>query len=48
MARPIIRDAIAAGKLKVQRARIDTDTDRLMPIDSDEPAGEEPAAHTTH
>jgi carbonic anhydrase len=30
LARPLIRDAIAAGTLKVQRARIDTDTDRLM------------------
>jgi hypothetical protein len=39
MARPIIRDAIAAGTLKVQRARIDTDTDRLMPIDSEAPGG---------
>jgi len=44
MARPIIRDAIAAGKLKVQRARIDTDTDRLMPMGSEEPAPA-PAAH---
>lgn len=31
MARPLIRDAVAAGTLKVQRARIDTETDRLMP-----------------
>lgn len=38
MARPIIRDAVAAGTLKVQRARIDTDTDRLMPIDSEQPS----------
>lgn len=30
LARPLIRDAIAAGTLKVQRARIDTHTDRLM------------------
>lgn len=32
MSRPLIRDAVAAGTLKVQRARIDTDTDRLMPV----------------
>ncbi len=32
MARPLIRDAVAAGTLKVQRARIDTDTDRLIPV----------------
>ena len=36
MARPIIKDAIAAGTLKVQRARIDTDTDRLIPIDHED------------
>jgi Carbonic anhydrase len=30
MARPTIRDAIAAGKLEIKRARIDTDTDRLV------------------
>jgi len=30
LARPIIRDAIAAGELKVKRARIDTSTDRLV------------------
>jgi carbonic anhydrase len=32
MARPLIRDAVAAGKLRVQRAHIDTSTDRLMPM----------------
>ncbi|MCB9593280.1 MAG: hypothetical protein H6719_11160 [Sandaracinaceae bacterium] len=31
MARPIIHDAIAAGRLRIERARIDTQTDRLMP-----------------
>ncbi len=36
MNRPLIRDAVAAGTLKVQRARIDTDTDRLIPIDGEE------------
>jgi carbonic anhydrase len=30
MARPTIRDAIAAGKLEVKHARIDTATDRLI------------------
>ena len=30
MARPVIRDAIAAGKLEIKRARIDTNTDRLV------------------
>jgi len=30
MARPTIRDAIAAGKLQVRHARIDTTTDRLV------------------
>ncbi len=30
MARPTIRDAIAAGKLQVKHARIDTSTDRLV------------------
>ncbi|MBW1755913.1 MAG: hypothetical protein JRJ80_07055 [Deltaproteobacteria bacterium] len=30
MARPTIRDAIAAGKLQVKHARIDTRTDRLV------------------
>lgn len=30
MARPIIRDAIEAGTLRVERARIDTTTDRLV------------------
>lgn len=30
MARPTIRDAIAAGKLKIKRGRIDTTTDRLV------------------
>lgn len=30
MARPVIRDAIAAGKLQVKHARIDTSTDRLV------------------
>lgn len=31
LARPIIRQAIDAGRLRVVRARIDTDTDRLIP-----------------
>ncbi|TNF60997.1 MAG: hypothetical protein EP303_06285 [Deltaproteobacteria bacterium] len=30
MARPVIRDAIAAGELQVKHARIDTTTDRLV------------------
>jgi carbonic anhydrase len=30
MARPTIRDAIAAGKLQIKHARIDTSTDRLV------------------
>jgi carbonic anhydrase len=30
MARPTIRDAVAAGKLQVKHARIDTTTDRLV------------------
>jgi len=30
MARPTIRDAIAAGRLKIKHARIDTQTDRLV------------------
>jgi hypothetical protein len=30
MARPTIRAAIAAGKLEIKRARIDTDTDKLV------------------
>ena len=30
MARPTIRDAIAAGELQVKHARIDTSTDRLV------------------
>ena len=30
MARPTIREAMAAGKLKIKRARIDTTTDRLV------------------
>jgi len=30
MTRPVIRDAIAAGKLEIKRARIDTITDRLV------------------
>jgi len=30
MARPTIRDTIAAGKLQIKHARIDTDTDRLV------------------
>lgn len=30
MARPTIRDAIAAGKLQIKHARIDTTTDRLV------------------
>jgi hypothetical protein len=30
MTRPTIRDAIAAGQLEIKRARIDTDTDRLV------------------
>lgn len=34
-ARPIIRDAIARGELEIHRARIDTDTDRLIPIPGD-------------
>jgi carbonic anhydrase len=34
-ARPIIRDAIARGDLEIHRARIDTETDRLIPISGD-------------
>lgn len=30
LARPTIRDAVAAGKLKIKHARIDTSTDRLV------------------
>jgi hypothetical protein len=30
MARPIIRDALASGDLRIERARIDTDNDRLL------------------
>jgi hypothetical protein len=30
MARPTIRDALAAGKLMIKHARIDTVTDRLV------------------
>ncbi len=33
LARPIIRQAIDAGRLRVVRARIDTATDRLIPAD---------------
>jgi carbonic anhydrase len=29
-ARPVIRDAIAEGKLLIKHARIDTDTDKLI------------------
>lgn len=36
MARPFISDSIAAGKLTVKRARIDTANERLMPEGSDE------------
>ncbi len=36
MARPFIRDSIAAGKLTVKRARIDTANERLMLEGSDE------------
>ncbi|MCC6873814.1 MAG: hypothetical protein IT378_05825 [Sandaracinaceae bacterium] len=32
MARPAIRDALAAGNLRIERARIDTATDRLVPV----------------
>lgn len=31
-ARPVIRDAIARGDLAIYRARIDTSTDRLIPV----------------
>lgn len=34
-ARPIIRDAIARGDLEIHRARIDTNTDRLIPLPGD-------------
>jgi carbonic anhydrase len=30
LTRPVIRDAIAEGKLEIKRARIDTRTDRLV------------------
>lgn len=36
MARPFIRDSIAAGKLTVKRARIDTANERLMTEEADE------------
>ena len=36
MARPAIRDAIAAGKLEIKHARIDTATDRLIVHDDHE------------
>jgi hypothetical protein len=41
LARPVIRDAIADGKLEIKRARIDTRTDRLV---TEEAAGDA-AAH---
>lgn len=36
LARPFIRDSIAAGKLTVKRARIDTATERLMTEEADQ------------
>ena len=37
LARPVIHDAMAAGKLQVKFARIDTDTDRLV-VEVDRPS----------
>jgi len=31
MNRPVIRDALASGRLRIEQVRIDTDTDRVMP-----------------
>lgn len=45
MARPVIRDAVAAGRLRVERSRIDTATDRLVSETTPRHAHATPAPH---